>query len=992
MRLRTSATFWLTVVLIPFNVSALSLGDITLSSHLNEPFNAEIPVNSAPTEDISDLSVKLADVATFQRYGLDRPQYLSNIDFVVTSNAAGEPAIRLTSVSVITEPFVTVLIDVNWSSGRLLREYTVLLDPPLYEETVVQTPPVAAPVAESVIESPAEGVVTRPVEVPASELLVDLSPVVETAPAEPAPETAAVVPAEPLPLTSADPFPVADLLPTASADSNLISAEPEGLGADPAPVSAGLATGDYQVQSGDTLWQLADGARGSSGLSMNQMMLALYRANPQAFIGNINGLKAGAILRIPELEQIAEIDRGIANAEVREQNNVWQGASNEFVTPATSDAPRLELVAPGTDASSPAVGAADFGASANNAQLAAETADLQARVAELESQLGDNDRLLEVRDAELSALQARIQELEAQTEDASELASEAGVLGSELTAEVSELELESGVADAGLDVALESEIESELLDQQEAESEGSAATDASESSLVARLLSNVWLGVGIVIALIVVVLLARLRKASTEENSFDAGEWSDQPLGEAALDDAEPVGDGREEPRLDDSIVVEESDPMATAEFEAVTGRPSSSDTAADDVIQEAATDVGNDIETPFEKTISTGAPINLDQSGPIAEAEFHMAYGLYDQAADLLTQALENEPNNRAYRVKLVEVYFVWENHEGFLDQAKVLHESLDDDSQNDWNKVLILGKQLCPDDALFSGADTSAPSSASVDFELPEGAPNETRVDFSLDSPTVEIGSMPDAPADEAIDFDLGEVDLLADDGSESSDGVADNDIAIDFGDEHETDLSNSSLAPDLNEIEDSDQGEDTVESPTLESMGSTGDTSEMPAIDASGLDADDLDFGDLDVSADEISDEEVSLDDGTLMISDPIAQPGIFDESQLHDTEELAGLVPDGLDIDLDLSVDSDSGIDDTAEQPGIAADTTVADPGVTAGVSQDVTMTEVGTKLDLARAYVDMGDPEGARSILNEVLVEGSEAQRQEARQLLGELGD
>jgi pilus assembly protein FimV len=921
-------------------------------------------------------------------------------------------------VPAIAEPFVTVLIDVNWSSGRLLREYTVLLDPPFYEETVVQTSPVAAAVAEFVTDSSADGVVTRPVEAPASELLVDLTPVVETAAVEPAPETAAVVPAQPLPLTPADPVPAPALLPTASADSNFISAEPELLGADPASVSAGLATGDYQVKSGDTLWQLADDARGGSGLSINQMMLALYRANPQAFIGNINGLKAGVILRIPEWEQIAEIDRGTATAEVREQNNVWQGASNEFSTSATNDAPRLELVAPGTDASLLAGDAADSGASANNAQVAAETADLKARVAELESQLGDNDRLLEVRDAELSALQARLQGMEAQTEasaDVSELASEAGALDSELAAEVSELELESGVIDAGLEVALdaeleaalESEIESELLDQQEAEFEGSAATDASEPSLVDRLLSNIWLGVGIVIALIVVVLLARRRKVSIEDAPIDAGEWNDQPPRETALDDAEPGGDVREDPRLDDAIVFDERDPMAPAEFEAVNGRPSSPDTAADDAVSEAApvaelaaaTDVGDDIEVPLETTISTGAPVNMGQSGPIAEAEFHMAYGLYDQAADLLTQALATEPNNRAYRIKLVEVYFVWENREGFLGQAKILHESLDDDSQNDWSKVLILGKQLCPDDALFFGADTSASSSASMDFELPEGTLSETSVDFSLDSPTVEIGAMSGAPADADIDFDLSEVDFLVDEasvdvnldmvdeGSESSDGAADNDLAMNFGDAHETDMPNSSLTFDLSEMEGSDRGEETVESSTLESMGSKGDTSEMLAIDTIGSDADDLDFGDLDLSTDEISDDEVSLDDGALMISDPIAQPGIFDEPQLHDTEER---VPDGLDNDSDLSVDP--GVDDTVEQPGVAAGTTETDSDVTVEVLQDVTMTVVGTKLDLARAYVDMGDPDGARSILNEVIVEGSEAQRQEARQLLGELGD
>ena len=137
-----------------------------------------------------------------------------------------------------------------------------------------------------------------------------------------------------------------------------------------------------------------------------------------------------------------------------------------------------------------------------------------------------------------------------------------------------------------------------------------------------------------------------------------------------------------------------------------------------------------DELELPLEKTISTGAPLNLDQADPVAEAEFHMAYGLYDQAADLLTRALKDDPDNRAYRLKLIEVFFVWENKEGFLEQARLLKSGEPRSNDSDWNKVLILGKQLCPGDPLFSGVAASSATGA-MDLELSADA-GDTSIDF--------------------------------------------------------------------------------------------------------------------------------------------------------------------------------------------------------------------------------------------------------------------
>ena len=116
----------------PPALHARGLGDIRLKSALNQPFDAEIQLVDAAPEELVALRASIASNDTFARYGLDRPAYLSEFTFAVDRNPSGQSVLRVTSPRPVTEPFVTFLIDANWPRGRLLREYTVLLDPPVY--------------------------------------------------------------------------------------------------------------------------------------------------------------------------------------------------------------------------------------------------------------------------------------------------------------------------------------------------------------------------------------------------------------------------------------------------------------------------------------------------------------------------------------------------------------------------------------------------------------------------------------------------------------------------------------------------------------------------------------------------------------------------------------------------------------------------------------------------------------------------------------------
>jgi pilus assembly protein FimV len=261
--------------LLSSNAWALGLGEIRLDSALNAPLRAQIELLSATPEELENLTISLASAETFERYGLDRPFYLQSLEFDVVRSPSGA-YVNITSTSPITEPFLTFLVEATWARGRLLREYTVLLDPPTFapppaEETrpAVTAPERSTPTDSARIERQAPPPQPRPsVREPEPERRPTPAPPprqepVETERAEPPPP-----PPPPTPSVADEPY----------------------------DATAGR---DYIVQRRETLWGIASRLRPDSRLTMNQTMLAIYEANPDAFGGNINILRAGANLRIP---------------------------------------------------------------------------------------------------------------------------------------------------------------------------------------------------------------------------------------------------------------------------------------------------------------------------------------------------------------------------------------------------------------------------------------------------------------------------------------------------------------------------------------------------------------------------------------------------------------------------------------------------------------------------------------------------------------------
>ncbi|HET9389680.1 MAG TPA: FimV/HubP family polar landmark protein, partial [Steroidobacteraceae bacterium] len=353
------------LMVLPSAAFAVGLGDIRLLSPLNAPLDAEIELLDVTPEEMQSLKAQLASRDTFSQYGLDWPVFLSSVQVRTVRNADGHEVIKLKSADAVTEPFITLLVEVNWARGRVVREYTMLLDPPVY--TPGQSPAANAPVA-----SPATGTGTREGSIARE---------ADPPPATQAPAAATEPPSAPATKPTSHPRAVS----SAAGDS-------------PAAGDSAAAGSTHLIQRGETLSRIAASTSGSSANTpqARAWMLAIYQANPAAFDKNMNLMRSGAVLRIPESSQVAGISPSEAGQEIRRQYAAWRSSTPAASEPSTSEQGRLRLVTPSETAAA--------GAGNSGAQVQA----LQGRVKDLEGQLSESKRLLELRNAELAKLQAQL--------------------------------------------------------------------------------------------------------------------------------------------------------------------------------------------------------------------------------------------------------------------------------------------------------------------------------------------------------------------------------------------------------------------------------------------------------------------------------------------------------------------------------------------------------------------------------------------------------
>jgi pilus assembly protein FimV len=1039
----------------PSTTWALGLGEIHLNSSLNEPMNAEIDLISAGPDELTALRATLAGRDAFARYGIDRPPFLSTLTFKVGKGKDGRDALLVRSTDAIPEPFVTFLVEVNWARGRLMREYTVLLDPPVYTpgETASSTAPVAAATTAA-----APSAARR------------------NAPAATAPADASPPPAPPV-------------AHRASAGSH---ASPSGgTAASAAPIDGS----SYQVGPGDTLTKIARSLHADSPAAVDQTMMALYRANPDAFGGNINILRRGSVLRIPGADQIAALNQTEAMNEVHRQMSSWEGAGG------AAPSGHLRLVTPGAGGGANGSGTSSSGT--------ADTQALKDRVKDLEGQLAESHRLIDIRNSELSALQRKLgvpptaptpapaaaasQPSTAKTPPAASTPSTGSTQSAATpptpSAPPAAAPNATTSAPAGTPVppAAESTSPPVPVPAPVVQKKPSAAPAADSGSLIDWVAGHWWVPAAVIILFILLLVFAawRRRQAGGDFGRMEATDVAD------FNDPTAKLGSMR---KGDDSFVVEESGEHRLPEF----GDP-----------HDALGDTHSDMKAP-DDTMSSESAVNLDQGDPLAEADFHMAYGLYDQAADLVRIALEREPDRRDLRLKLLEIYFVWGNKDAFLQTAKGLEATRDRAPAGEWDKIVIMGKQICPDEPLFaSTAGSGRGAGALVDLNL-EGGENRVDIDlfgdpegersrldhsvakenddtaatgespgmhgssdldFTLDTPergadesptrempprdepTVEseLMNFTDAPTTESPALKANDVrDRIASKlGPSKADQTAEvsiDDLGLDLDHLEETDhpsISNSHLeetdhpadAPtmvagldeksrrmmaeaesksrdrDLTELEReleasfvADLGSDHEEIKTAVLGPESAPTVQMPRnIDVNSTSrfksvelSDVADEGKVDVESTSklrsLSGDSIDLDldrlASALGSGDTVEQPRAEDEVFSNEVFE-ASQRNRRVDLDVGEAMNGSEASTNKLQAISSTAARTARIKADEGGLPElePVTMSEVGTKLDLARAYMDMGDPEGARSILDEVVQEGSASQKQEAQRLI-----
>ena len=857
--------------------AAVGLGEIDVSSRLNQRFAATIPVYDATPEALDALTVRLAGNTEFERLGIERPAFLSSLRFAVRSE--GAPRIEIRSDQPAREPVLTLLLEIRDGGSRVVREYTVLLDPPDYRD--------AGEGADTFYETATES---------------GGSAQIGQAPAA-TPDVAVATPAPTrMPVATPTPAPVVAGVPD-----------------EPAPVAdaPALSDGRYGPVSGDeTLWRIATRLR-PDGASMDQMLLALYQRNPQAFAGSINGLLEGAMLEVPSAADIMSVSAAAARDEVMRLRGMTPPAASARPTPAPTPAPTPVPTPVPTPTPTPAP----------TPVATPETTPVPVIDTMPATDAGT------LTDPGVGDLP---------TDD-----------GAELVAD----DMDDGTQEA-LDPGLQLEPAepADAVDEEIVVDEpvGSPRTSSLLESLVIPLVIGLLIlgGLGYGISR----LLARRKQADTVNAPFGVVTPKPATIAKPAAAPAPAAAAGAaagasarrsvDEEFEELQATLDAEDRMAAPKAASETAEPPSFEATQQVSTAQLATEqfdtAAFETAAAGENTAGAGEPvdfdltgqfesqtvqINLDANDPISEADFHHAYGLYDEAALLLNQAIEKEPARPDLRVKLAETYFAAGKTAEFTACAESLKPMLGD---ADWQKIAIMGQQLSPDTPLFqSGGD----GGGAVDLDLgaeapPSGGGNggEGTLDFQLDPvdlPKLDAPELQVATVDkgDALEFDLSEFDLASSEESEPS----------------------------------------------------------APAAPEPRSGGESVDF-DLDLSAFDGTEAEASPADA--------GEPPVTPEPEAGAAPAASEPADDG----LDLPVDTDTVSFDVGDAGGGEIRLDDIDLGELEGA--DTTAgggDEAATKLDLARAYVDMGDKEMARSLLDEVVEQGNESQRQDAKTLIDQLG-
>lgn len=952
-------------MLAPGLAAALGVGDYTLNSYLNQPLEMEVELFDAGDLTPEEVLANLGSEGDFQNAGVERVFFLNELNFEVNLRPDGNGTLRITSAQPVREPFLNFIVEIMWPTGRLLREYTVLLDPPVMAQAV--QPSAVAPVASQSTATPA------PVQAPASQVQQ----------------------------------------PSQSQPTVVAQSRSQSFDASRGP--------DYVVQPSDTMWRIALNNRPANSISVQQMLIAIQTLNPEAFIdGNVNLVREGTVLRIPSEQEVRQISTRDALVEVAEQNREWRakleargiavptrpqldgtatGRSTAGAGAATEG--QVKLVSPdavsgeGSGRGAGGSGGADASALQNELAIRDENVDrlsrqnneLQSRLKDLQEQVATSEQLLNLRNDQINQLQQQLRELQrAQGITPSEPVVIEPVTEAPVDPQVASEEAPSEAgqeasAEAAGDAAAESPAEGDQVAEGEAAptAEGSetettrtepvvtvpvrpvpapAPAPVAEPGIVDLIMANLLYIVAGVLALVAVVG-GMVWMRNRQQAQHDGEEFEDH---------ADAEGD-------DDFFA------------------------AAQDFADEEG-----------DEDLDQAQAASEPAQDPLEEVDVYTAYGRHAEAVNFLRNEIHKAPQREDLKVRLLEVLAEMHDRDGFEREAATFAGA--------GGAVAAAISSLRG--RLSGGAGDAEPSLDDLEMDLAS--------DF--DAPVVKGG----APAEDELDLDLGGDDDLGSldfDMGESKTVAApalsadEDELSLDLGSEEELSLEDEGLSLDLGGDDDDsltleeddglslDMGDDSADELSLEldageealSLELEDAPAPKASVDLDDINAelsDDNDFGEL--SLEDVSDEfsetaveqsseeiDLSLDDLSLDDEEPtqVSMPAVEPSATVQRTpvsEPASTVQRDAVDLD-ELSLEDDATSARPAVEPALEQALTGDDDDFDFLGDTD----ENATKLDLAKAYIDMGDSEGARDILQEVMSEGNQQQQQEAKQLLAQVG-
>ncbi|NMZ12457.1 FimV family protein [Pseudomonas proteolytica] len=826
---------------------ALQLGEMTLKSKLNQPLSVEIELLDVGGLSASDIVPSLASSQAFVDAGVDRQAFLDELSFTPVLNPSGRSVVRVTSSKPLPDSYVRFLLQVQWPNGRLMRDYSVLLDPAKFEqkapEAIAPAPRLAPPAASSVSKA-----------------------------------------------------------------------------------------AEHTTTSRDTLWEIA--AKNRNGGSIQQTMLAIQALNPGAFVdGNINRMKTGQVLRLPDPVQSTSLPQPQAIAEVTAQNAAWRqgrrGATNQAAGRQQLDATKrtqagaapsqtaakdnLSLVS--AEAAKAGVKGAAGDSKALNNKLAVtqesldstrrENEELKSRMTDLQSQLDKLQRLIELKNNQLAKLQAE-----------GGAPAQPAAMPAELAA--------APVAPAPATPAPAAEAPVVAPVESPAEPAPVASTEGKFNDLLTNpIVLGVIGGAAGLLVLLLLLLWARHRNARLEEEKHlrMARALAEEPEFSSSLDQDMP------------------SDSFEGLEVPAANVKLAPAPAPAPVAVAPVPAPVTS-MAPPSKPIIEPGS------SDALALAQSHLDRGHLNQAAAVLEEAIKLEPKRSDLRLKLLEVYGQQGDKDGFVTQERQLVANGENHAQ------VELLKNRYPAMAVLAAGVSAAVAAAALDAQYVK--------DLLQEEPAP-------AATPEADGFDT-DFDLSLDDLEAASPAVVAPEPEID-------DLSFESVLQQQNEAKAS---EDDLSDFDLDLQ-----------LDAPASASDD-DF---------LSGLEEQMKD-LPPVEPPTLTPAALEDFDLPEDFDLsladepaASAKPDAFASELDDVNAELERLSQSLESPSIEPSFTAEDAAKGDDEPEFDFLSgtdEVATKLDLAQAYIDMGDEGGARDILAEVLTEGDEKQRDEAKEMLSNL--